>query len=778
MDIQRIRIMMATNIPNSKPMEFTGNMLYHPSYPEMKNIGTYPYITDTIDYSDMYIDDLTYPQIAAIFFDRVKFIRMVSKTKRVIDADKPATLERNVMTMLKWLLPTKFFAVNNHKQSIKLLDPEADAVDTSSIFYNPLKTESSYIIINGKRYTITEVVWLNDILNHPTYRKLLEEVYILNRSLNAYKSTLITKIDAYKERVIGLMDNIYGIIVDAIKKTPSATGVTTPVSSGYANEKTYSAIFTILRLKKLLLGEPIDIVTIYNELYGTPNTAGKVIQSVPVSSVTIATNPFTKITKMSSGITLEDRLNGIATEPVTDIKSSPIQIGRFEKVLALLSEYRTELIGIITLADNTDKIALITKINELLNVTVLKEGSNLAAQLMATDSIVFSKQMYGSPDYIPVLSQFKTNTLYKYRRPNLTSENNKLQEYIDNDTNPALVTEWFKDFVAIYDKYILKSNTSLTINKGLLSLKLNSINMESTDLNKPTKDMFIRLTVIDGEVNNDNKSQIYCPLTSDKLGSELFALIENATDYADLLNEDVSLFAVKTLSASVGSDKGQSSLGEAQNVQDKYDPNKNVPNLNKNVPNPNQNLPNPNVPSFAYTQNASTKFGPVLIASANPDVLKDLIMSIRQNPAIKLDLDPESILRFISNTYKESIGRSSLDNLPELPQLINEWSQSNRRANKELEEKITIMNADLNGKQLIFENKMKDSKVVSNPAERSKVTNQLAIIKFYKYIGELLLKNEQSKAVDRQLGGKKKKKRDTRKINTKVVNNTSKRRKH
>ena len=771
MDIQRIRIMMATNIPNSKPMEFTGNMLYHPSYPEMKNIGTYPYITDTIDYSDMYIDDLTYPQIAAIFFDRVKFIRMVSKTKRVSDSDKPATLERNVMTMLKWLLPTKFFAVNNHKQSIKLLDPEADAVDTSSIFYNPLKTESSYIIINGKQYTITEVVWLNDILNHPTYRKLLEEVYILNRSLNAYKSTLITKIDAYKERVIGLMDNIYGIIVDAIKKTPSATGVTTPVSSGYANEKTYSAIFTILRLKKLLLGEPIDIVTIYNELYGTPNTAGKVIQSVPVSSVTIATNPFTKITKMSSGITLEDRLNGIATEPVTDIKSSPIQIGRFEKVLALLSEYRTELIGIITLADNADKIALITKINELLNVTVLKEGSNLAAQLMATDSIVFSKQMYGSPDYIPVLSQFKTNTLYKYRRPNLTSENNKLQEYIDNDTNPALVTEWFKDFVAIYDKYILKSNTSLTINKGLLSLKLNSINMESTDLNKPTKDMFIRLTVIDGEVNTDNKSQIYCPLTSDKLGSELFALIENATDYADLLNEDVSLFAVKTLSASVGSDKGQSSPGEAQNVQNKYDPNKNVPNLNKNVP-------NPVGPSFAFTQNASTKFGPVLITSANPDVLKDLIMSIRQNPAIKLDLDPESILRFISNAYKESIGRSSLDNLPELPQLINEWSQSNRRANKELEEKITIMNADLNGKQLIFENKMKDSKVVSNPAERSKVTNQLAIIKFYKYIGELLLKNEQSKAVDRQLGGKKKKKRDTRKINTKVVNNTSKRRKH
>ena len=328
MDIQRIRIMMATNIPNSKPTEFTGNMLYHPSYPEMKNIGTYPYITDTIDYSDMYIDDLTYPQIAAIFFDRVKFIRMVSKTTPVNPADKPVTLERNVMTMLKLLLPTKFFAVNNHKQSIKLLDPEADAVDTSSIFYNPLKTESSYIIINGKQYTITEVVWLNDILNHPTYRKLLEEVYILNRSLNTYKSTLITKIDAYIDRIIGLMDNVYGIIVDAIKKTPSTSSASTSVANGYANEKTYSAIFTILRLKKLLLGELVDVTTIYNELYETSIKADKVIQLLP-RIVTDVTNPFTKVTRTSSGIKLEDRLNGIATEPATDLKSSPIQISRF-----------------------------------------------------------------------------------------------------------------------------------------------------------------------------------------------------------------------------------------------------------------------------------------------------------------------------------------------------------------------------------------------------------------------------------------------------------------
>ena len=758
--------MMVMNLPTSKPIEFSGNMLYHPSYPEMKNIGTHPYITDTIDYSNLNIADLTYPQIAAIFFDRSKFIQMVSKINEVKENDKPATLERNVMTMLRLLLPTKFFAVNNHKHSIKLLDP--DVVDSSSILYNPLKTESSYINIQGKPYTITEVVWLNDILNHPKYRMLLEEVYNLNRTLNTYKTTLMSKMRAYIKRITDLMDDIYNLIKEAISGTGSGSGVRTQVQSGYENEKTYSAIFTILRLKKLLTGEPVDVSAIYNELYGEPQTADKVIQSVPVSSVTIATNPFAKITKTTSGIiTLEDQLIGIATEHVTDIKSSPIQISRFEKVLALMSEYSTELSDIIKLADNADKVALVTKTNELFSETVLKEGSNLAAQLKATDSIVFSNQTYGSSDYIPVLSQFKTNTLYKYRRPYLTSENKNLQDYIDNDTNPALVTEWVKQFVEIYNMYVLKSTAlktteNLATIKKLLRLGINNINIETTDNTIPKIEMYVKMHLIDGVVTNYNKYQIYCPLTSDKLGSELLALLKNPTDYANLLNEDVSLFDVKTLS----------STNSASNVQNDEKQPLNVPRnqnvqYNKNVQY-NRNVPNPNI--------RSTMFGPV-IASAKPDELNELITNINRNPEFNLNSNPESIISFISSTYNDARTSSSSDYLPDLPNIIYKWNISDRRPNKKLEEQITRMNATLTAEQTILENKLNDVKTIANPTEQSKVTNKLDIIKFYKYIGELLLLNEQKKPLDRQPGGKKNNKKYTAKRRTKYINSKSRRRK-
>lgn len=766
MNIQRIKIMMVTNIPTSEPIEFSGNMLYHPSYPEMKNIGTYPYITDTIDYSNLNIAYLTYPQIAAIFFDRSKFIQLVSKTNPVKEKEKPATLERNVMTMLRLLLPTKFFAVNNHKQSIKLLDP--DVVDSSSILYNPLKTESSYINIQGKPYTITEVVWLNDILNHPKYRKLLEEVYNLNQTLNAYKTTLMSKMKAYIKRITDLMDDIYNLIKTAISGTKSPASTTIKVNNGYANEKTYSAIFTILRLKNLLTGGSggsvdvsADVSAIYNELYEQAQTADKVIQSVP-QSVTTTTNPFAKIAKTTSGtITLEDQLIGIATEPATDIKNSPIQINRFEKVLALMLEYRTELSDIIKLADNADKVALVTKTNELFSETVLKEGSNLAAQLKATDSIVFSKQTYGTPDYIQVLSQFKTNILYQYRTPQLRSENKYLQDYIDNDTNPAVVTEWFNKFVEIYNMYVLKSTAlksteTLETIKILLRLGINNINIDKTDNTIPKIEMYVKMHLIDGVVTNYNKYQIYCPLTSDKLGSELLALLKNPTDYANLLNEDVSLFDVKTLS----------STNSASNVQNDEKQPQNVPR-NQNVQY-NKNVPNPNI--------RSTMFGPV-IASAKPDELNELITNINRNPEFNLNSNPESIISFISSTYNDARTSRSPDYLPDLPNIIYKWNRSNRRPNIDLEEQITRMNANLTAEQTILENKLNDVKTNANPTEQSKVTNKLDIIKFYKYIGELLLKNEQTKLVDRQSGGKKNNKKYTAKRRTKYINSKSRRRK-
>lgn len=202
MDIQLIQIMMATNIPNSVPIELTRDRLYHPDYENVKGIGNYPYITDSIDYMDTNLSTLSYPKVVDTFFNKSNFINMMTSfsTKKTNSLE---TFERNVMTMLRLLLPTKYFVVNNHKQSIKLLNPNAQTSDSSSIFYNPFSTMSSYLKINNKPYTVTEVVWLNDIVTHPIYNKLLiegyniqmkrqNEQYYKNNILYKYKSPELT----------------------------------------------------------------------------------------------------------------------------------------------------------------------------------------------------------------------------------------------------------------------------------------------------------------------------------------------------------------------------------------------------------------------------------------------------------------------------------------------------------------------------------------------------------------------------------------------------------
>lgn len=525
MDVHLLRIMMATNIPNSSPIEFTRGMLYHPEYKELKGSGTYPYITDEVEYSNTNIGALTYPEIVDTFFNRDKFINMVSNARGNPDnngnSDKQQILENNVMTMLKLVFPTKYFTVNNHKQSIELLEPGIATHYKSSILYNPLKTISSYIKINGKPYTVTEVIWLNDLLNHPIYRELLEQVHNLNRALNAYETNLIN------------------------------------------------------------------------------------------------------------------------------------------------------------------------------------------------DGIESSKQSNSRND---IISQFKFNILYKYK--NVTTENVKLQKYINAKT-PEIIVEWIRQFEQIYNKYILKMKNAEFDDK-LLNLNVNNINMDKSVISYPTKEIFIKLTLIDGEVNDTNKSDIYCPKTNDMLGYELLNLIQHKTDNANLLSEDV-MFTVNTKTTAINyNNKTQGNNNDSSNV-------------NK--------LP-------VVTDAATEKFGQI-IKSADQTKLGEIINEIRKRTKPGFQLNPESILEFINKTYADSRiqNKDQYAVLPDLPSAINEWSKNARRSNTTLQDKLTAMKSVLDTSYKIINDKVTESKPNGNSADRIKLSSQLANLGLYSFIVELLLADEKNKKI-------------------------------
>ena len=746
MDVHLLRIMMATNIPNSKPIEFTRGMLYHPEYKQLSGSGTYPYITDEVDYSETKIDGLTYPEIVDTFFNRKKFINMVSNARSKSDnngkLDKQKTLERNVMTMLLLLFPTKYFTVNNHKQSIELLEPGIATHYKRSIFYNPLKTISSYVKINGKPYTVTEMIWLNDLLNHPTYRTLVEEVYNLNRSLNTYKTELSGKIAKFKENINGIIDKIYNMISDAITR-PKPSGAADKKAAGYASKTNYDALFAIQYLKQLLNNN--------NNV-----TAAAVNAEVKKIAISTTKEPYANVNYNPLPV-LFTELNSAGSE--SD------QNNRLNQILNTMKKQTAVLSPMLKTNDNIENnISLNKLVDSLFNITLLDEGIKLTNQYNAARNINLSKQSTAQQTDVPIISQFKFNILYKYKRPALTTENIKLQNYIDAEA-PEVASEWINKFEQIYNKYILKMKDA-KLDTDLLSLNVNNVNMEKSGTSLPTKEIFIKLTLIDGEVNDANKSDIYCPVANNMLGTELLHLIEHRTDNANILNEEDAMFTVNTKTVAIGQTNQKPMVNQINQPDNKQY------NLDNKLP--------PNKPPVV-TNEASERFGSTIMKLANQRKLGEIIDKIRTQSAPGIQNTTEGILEFINKTYADSLGKNNdqYAKLPDLPSAINEWSKTFNRNNTKLQDKLTAMNGELDTNAKIIGDKLNSSKLNGNPADRIKLSSQLANIGLYSFIVELLLADEKNKKiVATSKGGKlhKKRRHKTIKCKSKPRYKTHKRR--
>ena len=175
-NIEKLKLTLSTNIPGQKPMEFTKNMLYHPDFSSFSGIENYPYITSQQLYPEDDLTSLPYNEIVSFFFNENKFRETLNRKKPTkSERTKPKTnySNENVTIMLKLLFSTKYFIVNNIHTSLDIITKKGS---TNSIFFNPFDTKFSYIKVNGNTYTVTKVIWQNDIVNHPKYKEIMYEV--------------------------------------------------------------------------------------------------------------------------------------------------------------------------------------------------------------------------------------------------------------------------------------------------------------------------------------------------------------------------------------------------------------------------------------------------------------------------------------------------------------------------------------------------------------------------------------------------------------------------
>lgn len=192
--------------PEKKMIKLESKLLYNPKLTEKTGLSDLPYITYFMKYPVWYLrgilqDDtdptrFDYNKVVRFFFNREFFKKQMNlfsndvairqkllhnQEKNAVSVEaKTALLEKankekneilnfNIKYMMQMLFPTKFPTSNNFSFSF---DEYIEQTSVPSTYIVPI--DYSYLNINDKKYTVIKVTVLNDVVNDPLYREIIE----------------------------------------------------------------------------------------------------------------------------------------------------------------------------------------------------------------------------------------------------------------------------------------------------------------------------------------------------------------------------------------------------------------------------------------------------------------------------------------------------------------------------------------------------------------------------------------------------------------------------
>lgn len=214
-NVKPIRIMLKTNITSQKEdVPFTKALLVHPDYPGLSGtdgFNEYPYISDNVSIPDR-LNSASYFERVQFFFDKDKFRSLTSD--QPIKPTESGVLQENIHRMLSLLFLTAIPVSENIKDSFSMvIKPDNDSWFPKFKFTKESAMEFmntyyfSYLQIGSSEYTVNRIVWLNDVINNPTYSTLFNEfetfktssIGMLNKLLADKKRLFIRLLEIFKE---------------------------------------------------------------------------------------------------------------------------------------------------------------------------------------------------------------------------------------------------------------------------------------------------------------------------------------------------------------------------------------------------------------------------------------------------------------------------------------------------------------------------------------------------------------------------------------------------
>jgi hypothetical protein len=422
----------------------------------------------------------------------------------------------NVLTMLRLLFPTKYPIVGNIFSSFNsiILKRSEFKISFSDFLPSFLKNKLiegnasySYVKIDGKIYTIAQVIWLNDIYNHKEYSELIHKLINLNtwkkKALKNLNEEIEIKLNSFISQYSDAFDALeIRYIEDQLDKNKDKynnndENKKKKINGRYKYENDYISFEETIKNFIIAINdfnreinnlkdtdvEKKDAVDT-NKKYESLSDSVKNLLEIYKSLIKFGANFFKT----------KEKYNTIINNASRDLEN--IRIKQYIK-----DKYISKP-GINVNYENDDEkysSVLKSKFKDYTNFANIikkfkspnKESSNLYLQ-KTFDEFLENREPYKG------IFNFLLNPYYIHINPfeKIKKEDKNEQKEISNEEK----------------HYHLRKNTGVTI-------------LPSTNEKEPGYEIYVQLNVIGGELNDTNISLIDCLYQSDSLGNKLEYLV-------------------------------------------------------------------------------------------------------------------------------------------------------------------------------------------------------------------------------------------------------------
>ena len=240
--VSKINIQLNTNISESAPILFNRGMIKLPKMDEAPNVNSeLPYFTKFVRYPRS-IQSQPWKTRIEFFFNREVFVKTLRNelsatgksllTSSASKSERESVEKRNIMIMLRSLfpIPEKYgIALKNsydhllrNKTNNRIVSDVSltQALNVFGLMYRigalTKEREEYFLTLNGKEYDVEDLVWENDIVNHPLYLKFLTLRRKVQDRLDETKDDVNEKCGNYEIYLNNMLSVSYAL--DAVKK--------------------------------------------------------------------------------------------------------------------------------------------------------------------------------------------------------------------------------------------------------------------------------------------------------------------------------------------------------------------------------------------------------------------------------------------------------------------------------------------------------------------------------------------------------------------------------